>query len=68
MAHTKLTARKTTGGKAKQFAGKAFGKTTTVTGIVKKAAVSPSLKTLKNLVKNQSVELSGRVVSQNIFR
>ena len=39
MARTKLTSRKTTGGKAKQFASKASGKSA-------KAALSPSLKTL----------------------
>jgi hypothetical protein len=46
MARTKLTSRKTTGGKAKQFASKASGKSANVNSIVKKAALSPSLKTL----------------------
>ena len=51
MARTKLTSRKTTGGKAKQFASKASGKSTNVNSIVKKAALSPSLKTLISVEK-----------------
>jgi len=51
MARTKLTSRKTTGGKAKQFASKASGKSANVNSIVKKAALSPSLKTLISVEK-----------------
>ena len=59
MARTKLTSRKTTGGKAKQFASKASGKSTNVNSIVKKAALSPSLKTLISVEKltNKQVAL-----------
>ena len=52
MARTKLTSRKTTGGKAKQFASKASGKSANVVNsIVKKAALPPSLKTLISVEK-----------------
>ena len=51
MARTKLTSRKTTGGKAKQFASKASGKSANVNSIVKKAALPPSLKTLISVEK-----------------
>lgn len=60
MARTKLTSRKTTGGKAKQFASKASGKSANVKGIVKKAALSPPLKTLisvENLTQEQVCNL-----------
>ena len=60
MARTKLTSRKTTGGKAKQFASKASGKSANVNSIVKKAALSASLKTLisvKKLTRKQVCNL-----------
>ena len=60
MARTKLTSRKTTGGKAKQFASKASRKSANVKGIVKKAALSPPLKTLisvENLTQEQVCNL-----------